>query len=396
MLPLHRLWPAAMLLLAGCSSAGSSPTPARPSPTVHSSSPSPSASPSAASSIRDFIPAAERFVEQTRHLKFKHPVDITFLNDADFQKKLLDQPQQANAAQLLQTATKELRAFSLVPASFDLKKSQDALLSAAVVGFYVPHDKKLYVRGTEATPYDRETLVHELTHAAQDQNFNIDRPDLDNDTIDERGTAWHALLEGDAVRVQRAYRASLSPDEQRSAGDADAAGAARIPKDIPQALLLSLGFPYFAGSTFISALLTAYGEDGIDRAFATPPTTTAELLHPARYFARQTAVAVAPPPADGPVFDHGTLGAEGLLLILSQAGTVDHLAVGSVQTATEAWNGDSYVAWDAGKHACVRDRMVADTAAHANALADSLQLYADAHTGILITRGNPLVITACA
>jgi len=45
-----------------------------------------------------------------------------------------------------------------------------------VVGFYDDHKKSLYVRGVDPTPFAKEVIVHELTHALDDQHFGLDHP----------------------------------------------------------------------------------------------------------------------------------------------------------------------------------------------------------------------------
>src|SRR5437588_512232 len=82
----------------------------------------------------------------------------------------------------------------------DLGAAESSLLSNGVAGFYDPTSKTLVVRGEKPTPYVRQVLVHELTHALQDQYFSINRPDLDR-ADDERGDGLLGLSEGDAVRV---------------------------------------------------------------------------------------------------------------------------------------------------------------------------------------------------
>src|SRR4051812_16466537 len=167
-----------------------------------------------ATALEAFIPTAEAFVEQHRGLKFKQPVKVTLLDDAAFKKRLLAD-EKTDQAQV-EKATKVLRALGLIQGNVDVGKAMEALLGDAVVGFYDPKTKELFVRGAQPTPYVRQVLVHELTHALQDQHFAIDRPDLDK-ADDERGDAFQALVEGDAVRIDTEYRESLSAEERQQA-----------------------------------------------------------------------------------------------------------------------------------------------------------------------------------
>ena len=68
--------------------------------------------------------------------------------------------------------------------------------------------------GTDLTDVDvRVTLVHELTHALQDQHFDLTKLD---DAVETSGEdfALTALVEGDATSVEDDYLFSLPQAEQ--------------------------------------------------------------------------------------------------------------------------------------------------------------------------------------
>jgi len=79
-------------------------------------------------------------------------------------------------------------------------QEERTLLTAGVVGFYDPETKQLVVRGTDTTPFTRRVLAHELTHALDDQHFDLNRQQLDK-ADDETGFGFSALVEGNARRV---------------------------------------------------------------------------------------------------------------------------------------------------------------------------------------------------
>ena len=97
--------------------------------------------------------------------------------------------------------------------NIDLATSENNLAQSDVVGLYVDDKKTVFVRGTAMTPYVRVTLAHELTHALQDQYFDLQK--LDANVKDGDGDALTALVEGDAVRDQNLYEQSLSPADQQ-------------------------------------------------------------------------------------------------------------------------------------------------------------------------------------
>src|SRR5436309_12429585 len=139
-----------------------------------STPPSTKATAAAPGSVEAFVPVAEAFVEQHRGLKFKNPVQVTTLDDVAFRQRLLSD--ESTDKSEIEKTTKILRALGLIPKNTDVAKAEDSLLGDAVAGFYDPKTKALVVRGVKLTPYVRQVMVHELTHALQDQWFGIDRP----------------------------------------------------------------------------------------------------------------------------------------------------------------------------------------------------------------------------
>ena len=362
--------------------------------TTTTGAPSSSTTAVQASAIEAFVPEAEKFVEEHRGLTFVNPVKVTALSDDAFRQRIVaDQKAGADKAQI-DKATKVLQALGLIPRGTDVAKAEEALLGGAVVGFYDPKSKDLVVRGVKATPYVREVIVHELTHAAQDQHFNIDRPDLDK-ADDERADGFSALVEGDAVRIENAYRASLTRAEQRQAQQEEQGQSGGVSTDIPEVLIELLQFPYVAGPTFVDAVVRARGQAGLDAAFKDPPTTSEQVLHPEKYLAREGTAKVTPPKPDGPVIDRGVLGEYGLVVLLAPAVDSGALAAATVQAAARGWGGDAYVAWDSGTQSCVRDTMVMDTPADTNQLVSALRAYAATRKGVGVSGAGPVVLTSC-
>jgi len=339
-------------------------------------------------SVDAFLPDAERFVEQHRGLRFIHPVDVTALAEAPFRKRLAELPGSSPAD--LEKTTKELRALGLIEGKVDIGELEKALLGGAVAGFYDAKPHVLVVKGGTLTPWVREVLIHELTHALQDQAFNINRPQVD-DAPDEQGTAFHAVLEGDALRVEKAYHDAMSPTDQKSADEEGSGGG--IPPNTPPVLIDQLTFPYLTGPPFIAAVFAKRGQAGLDAAVRNPPTTSNQIYHPERYLAGQGAVHVDPPPADGKIFDQGALGEEALRLILVQAVDRGRLSPADADAAASTWAGDWASAWDSGSQACLRAQIV--TQGSATRLRSALNAYAGIRHGVTVTGNGPLTLTSC-
>ena len=331
---------------------------------------------------------AERFVEQHRGLKFKGPVKITFLGDADFVAQL-DRSSPVDAAGYA-TEAKVLHALGLVDDHPDLAHAEQELQGASVIGFYDPPSKALYVRGVEGRASVRRVLVHELTHALQDQWFGIDR---NTSGDDESDVAFRTLVEGDAVRIEDAYVASLSAAERAQVA-ADDASAPPPPADVPAVLEELDSFPYVVGPGFTRELLASAGQARLDEAFKSPPVTSAQVIHGQLYLTGRGPVAVDQPPADGTVIDRGVIGELGLDLLLERLG--GKVSRSQASAITSGWRGDRYVAWDGGSQSCVRDRFVMSGSAAVAALRSALEAFAGAHPGATVEGAGPVVFTACA
>lgn len=224
------------------------------------------------------------FVEKERGLTFKHPVNVSFLDDKEFVKKVKEPPPTAKDRKDAQEALEELRAVGLVTGKPDLFAAANSLVSSDVVGLYVPKDKTLFVRGTTLTSYVKVTAAHELTHALQDQYFNLDA--LSDKAPGGDDSAVTALIEGDAVRIEHVYLKQLSHTDQQAYDEAQTKlqqSSESDTADVPQVLKDLLSMPYAFGPVYLDALVAAGGNEEVNRAFRKPPTVDAQILDPDTY-----------------------------------------------------------------------------------------------------------------
>jgi len=324
-----------------------------------------STSTSSPRSIDAVLPELRQFVESNRGLDFLRPVDVELLDDDAFEKRL--GPIDAEDREEIEKTEFVLQAMGLLPPGTDLLAAIEAFAADAVLGFYDAETEELVVRGNEASPLVRSTLVHELVHALEDQHFELDRPDLG----DEAGAGFLALAEGSAVRVERRYIDSLPRSERRSAAQAEAAQGQGIPDDLPEVVQILFGFPYAFGPDLVRAVIGAGGQPGLDAAFADPPASTEQVLDPTRYLNGDRPDVVAVPRPDRPAFDDGEIG-ELFLLLMLRAELSDDVA----REAAQGWGGDRYVAWRDGVRTCVRMDFVMDTAKDTRQLEAALKAWA--------------------
>jgi hypothetical protein len=284
------------------------------------------------------------------------------------------------------------RALGLVGRDVDVEKAEEELLGGNVVGYYDPKTKELVVRGDAATVSVKHVVVHELTHALQDQWFGLDTNQRDQ--TDDQALAYVSLVEGDAVRIERAYVASLSSGERDQLAKAEA-GSGGTPSGVPRVLIELLAFPYVAGPPFTSAVLQARGQPGLDGAFRDRPAATSQVLQPDLFLNGDRPQTVSEPAADGAAFDRGVLGEVQTGVLLETAVRSGSLTRDQEQTAAHSWAGDRYVAWSSGDSYCVRVRFAARSGAGAAAMGSALQKLAATNAHSQVEPGAQPLLTSC-
>lgn len=322
-------------------------------------------------------------VEQERGLVFREGIDIELLDDetyiersrADFEADLAEDPED------LANSAAALGALGLWPEGVDPVEVLGEYLSVGSLGYYDPETGEMVVRGAADTPNLRITLVHELTHALDDQHFDLDRPELD-DRPDEAGFAFSALVEGNASRVEAAYTASLT-DEERADAEAEQQGyidGIDI-SGFPPILLAQQQFVYRTGADFVQALYDEGGNAAVDRALEDPPTTTEQILEPEDWPDRDAVVEVPAPEADGEVVEESVAGQF----------LIHALASLSEDEPTPEWDGDNTVLWQDGDQDCLRMAVAGDL----EALETGLTPWAEQAGAEMEVDGDLLVVTSC-
>ena len=324
------------------------------------------------------------YVEQARRLRFLRPVAVTWVDPATMRTMgsgtLLDF---ADAAGQMAT----LRALGLTRGAGQRSAAPDAR-AGDVVGLYDIATKQIYLRSDLAAgPYRGFVLVHELTHALQDQHFDLGRPYGDSA---DAARAAVSLVEGDAERVAESYLGTLTPH----AMDTLEREALARRDELYRGMYFQSAdvFPYSAGPAFVRALLERGGQSLLDAAFRSYPASTAQVVHPERYLRGDRPVPVPEPPADGAIVARGVLGEFDLSSVLLAGG----LDIATSTRASEGWGGASYVTWLSKGRPCARVRVVMDTAAATTRLAAALQRWTAARGGAASLSGSaPLTLTAC-
>lgn len=234
-----------------------------------------------------------------------------------------------------------LVAFDLLAPGTDLRALRARLLEENIVGFYDerPGRKRLYAvsRDRTLTPANQIILAHELRHALQDQYMDVHGllPDTVGD-FDDRRVALMSLLEGDATLVMERFLARRLPGIQGQGGDLAGLSLpdASLP-DVPPVVRDQLVRPYLDGRDFARALWQGGGWEAVKAAWARPPASSEQVLHPEKYLAHEPPRAVelgyAPPGAR--LLSEGVLGEMLTRTLLEGADAA-------------GWGGDRFRVWD--------------------------------------------------
>jgi len=224
--------------------------------------------------------------------------------------------------------------------------------------------------------------AHEMTHALEDQRYDIDGrlgKVLDDD---DQSFALSAVVEGSAtlaagVYVARGVAAGTLSQERLSALS-DAVKTERL-NAMPGALKRQLLGPYVLGMTFlargdVAGLQGGFPKLDVDAAWAHPPRSSEQILHPDKYWiaARRDEpkrVAIPNPRPllgkDWALSGSGVLGelTLGSLVGMAAPDTADLAAGGGAWTnaAASGWGGDRFELWTSGAAAVVLLGTVWDT-----------------------------------
>lgn len=238
------------------------------------------------------------------------------------------------------------------PEKMDFARYLKELMGEQAAGIYDPSTKKLYVSRTFDVngSLGRMILAHEITHAMQDQNFNLRGMGVEDNENDDRALAALAVAEGDATLLMSEYLARYG-------------SLVSIIKQIPSMLLIDQSkfqeappaiqemvlFPYIEGMNFFQALAGRTRQNpkaaadwvvGMDPAwrgqvFQDPPETTEQIMHPNKYLARELPARIDR--FDEPTTDssQNIFGEFGIMALLEPS-----IGKPVARHAAAGWNGD--------------------------------------------------------
>ena len=280
-----------------------------------------------------------------RNLPIKRQVPAGVQNAAGVEKMARKALNESVTADEIMGAELLLKKLGLAPANFDLKKYYVSMMGEQLAGYYDTKERKFFTTQRVDKLQLETIMAHELTHALQDQHFDLTRlekwPKHDSDAK----IAMAALVEGDATFTMSRY-AMRNPMRALGllASSLSPANSSPVLTSGPNALKESMTFPYMQGMMFVQTLFQRDGWPAVSGAFKKLPKSTEQILHPEKYFQNEPPVRVAPIDLSSYLgkgwrrIDHDVNGEFGFTLILKE-----HLASpAQVARASAGWAGDRY------------------------------------------------------
>jgi hypothetical protein len=296
-------------------------------------------------------------VSQIRGLLPNQSVHRALMTPEDLQKRVIEDFFADYTADEARQDVAILSALGLLDSGYDLYKLYIDLYSEQIAGFYDDKAKEMYTIASEGFKgTERMTYAHEFTHTLQDQNYDLRYGMKMNDETCETETEYCAavqsLIEGDATLTQQFWFFEYATDQDRSdVQEFYTTFSSPVFDSLPSYLDKDFLAPYVNGLEFVQSLYDIGGWAAVDEAYANPPVSTEQILHPEKY-PDDTPMQVTLPDLSGSLgsgweeVDNNVMGEWYTFLILAhgrdQAARVTEK---DSRQAAAGWGGDRYVAY---------------------------------------------------
>jgi hypothetical protein len=327
------------------------------------SAPSAGASQAAAVQNPAFLKAADEVLQQMSiilHLPIKQPLKKSLRSKQEIRAYLIQADKEDKNDAARYADDKSLEAFGLIPKNFPLDAFMLDVLTEQVAGLYDPKAKEFYIADWIPSDEQRDVMSHELTHALEDQSFDVDpwikaaRPnddaELARDSVSE-GTALAAMLDYSLRDQHLSIREIGDVTELIRPGAVEEMDKDSKLAQAPIVIRDSLLFPYIAGTSFSQQFLKAHtGWQDLHLLFEHPPVSTQQIIHPDFYLKGVGPAKVNFPklqgivPADWKPLEENVMGEFGVEAILKQ-----FLDPARAAQLAPSWDGDRYALFEDAK-----------------------------------------------
>lgn len=356
-------------------------------------------------------------VEEVRGLAFKRPVPVEVIDDDRARDHLIQRLESFQSREELQALQRAYKLLGLLPQEADILQSFLDALREQAGGFYDPPSGSFYLLDDLPEILGPTIVVHELTHALEDQHFDLDGRLRGALRDDDRLFALGAVHEGSASLLmfvsmsRQVLQGELDPLAMQAYAQSEEAKVESLAA-MPPVLLRQLMGPYVLGASFLlegdffAIMGGGYPREKVDRAYAAGPLSSEQILHPEKYWSEAERDDPRPVRLDDAGrklgrrwrrVSEGTLGEVNLGVMVGAPTPADLASLsiydGSSWTnvAAEGWDGDRWELWARGEDAVVILGTVWDSPADAEEFASALPRREDLHWKL---SGDRVAVTA--
>jgi hypothetical protein len=309
-------------------------------------------------SPQDLLSQADEVFQQMSQitgLPIKAPLKKQVISRPEIEKYLTQNLHEEMAPGEIHAQEALVRALGLVSRDFNLEKFLISFYTEQAAGFYDPKRKTMFI--ADWIPAETQTMVltHELTHALQDQTWDLENFLHAVHDDDDATAARQAVVEGYATAammqqmtgpVDLGQLPSLAPLLEMVTHQQFEEYPAF--SNAPYYFRMAALFPYVQGMGFVQARLQLGGWKDLNAVFDRPPEATKQIFEPQTYFHRQAFPKITlsnPPPLEGVaglrLLRENALGELGYYSLLGQLISEDE-----AKTLGPAWLGDRYLLFE--------------------------------------------------
>jgi hypothetical protein len=326
-------------------------------------------------------------LQAIRGFGLKKKVPVTVIDDRRARAYALGRFRRLTPEGKIRADQTTFRLLGLLPQNVDIEKELLDVLEEQAGGYYDPETKSFYLLDDMPKEMTALLAAHEMTHALDDQRYDLDGLIAKVSDDDDVAFALSAVIEGNATLVAAKYvakvAASQKPDTEHLGDPGEAVRMERLDA-MPALLRRQLLGPYALGPAFL-----ARGD--VDAAWARPPRSSEQILHPEKYWdpaRRDDPKRVTIPNPSRRLGKGWKQAGSGVLGELTIGGLVGvtppqaaDLAAGGVpwtNAAASGWGGDRFELWTKGDDSIVLLATLWDTEKDAEEFAAALPRKTDA------------------
>lgn len=232
-----------------------------------------------------------RQVEELRGAKFQRPVKVQMSDTKSLRAYIEKREAEMASPARLHRDECAAKLLGLVAPDLDLRAFELEILESQVGGFYDPKSDTFFLMDGLKGAGARIILAHELTHALDDQLFDLDKALTAANEVTDAELTIRSVIEGSGTNLMYRWLNAYGKDIPMADLEAFTEMGADVLKRAPPLLWKPLLASYSAGDSFLARTsgglnLTqkAAESSDVDHAFREPPRSTEQILHPDAYW----------------------------------------------------------------------------------------------------------------